>query len=294
MIPVVSVIIPSYNHAHLIGRALQSLIDQTYTQWEAIIVDNQSHDNTHDVIKQYDDPRIYTIKVNNHGVIAVSRNVGILQARGEWIAFLDSDDWWTKDKIELCMQYDNDNSDLIYHDLCIVGNRKGLFYKKKIKGRKIKHPTLIDLLINGNPIANSSVVVRKKLFTMLGGINESKEMIAAEDYNTWLRIAEISDKFVYIPKFLGYYLIHKQAVSQKDMSIPMRIAVSNYVLSLTNAQHNKLESFLKYTHGRHCFIQKNFRNAKVCFLFSLIHGNLEIRTKSLWMLLKLIPKVDKK
>ncbi len=90
----VSVVIPTYNHARFLGRALQSVMDQTYKNWEVIIIDNHSQDNTDEIVEAFKDPRITLLKIHNNGVIAASRNMGIRAAKGEWIAFLDSDDHW--------------------------------------------------------------------------------------------------------------------------------------------------------------------------------------------------------
>src|SRR5450759_2358523 len=110
--PLVSVVIPTYNHARFLGRALQSVLDQTYTNWEAIVVDNHSQDHTGEVVEAFADPRITLLKVHNGGVIATSRNMGIRRARGEWIAFLDSDDWWAANKLEGCLDQIHEPVDL--------------------------------------------------------------------------------------------------------------------------------------------------------------------------------------
>ena len=97
--PLVSVIIPTYNQAHYLVRALQSVLDQTYINWEAIVIDNYSTDNTDEVMADFADPSVTYLKIHNNGVIAASRNEGIRAAKGEWVAFLDSDDWWEKNYI---------------------------------------------------------------------------------------------------------------------------------------------------------------------------------------------------
>jgi glycosyltransferase involved in cell wall biosynthesis len=80
--PLVSIVIPTYNHANYLGRALQSVLDQTYKNWEAIVIDNHSTDDTSKVIDKYKHPRIKYIKISNQGVIAKSRNAGRLAAKG--------------------------------------------------------------------------------------------------------------------------------------------------------------------------------------------------------------------
>ena len=93
----IAVVIPTYNHAHFIGRAIQSVLDQTYTNWEILVVDNHSTDNTEEVIKSLNDGRIQLLKIHNSGVIGMSRNMGILKAKGDWIFLIDADDYFISD-----------------------------------------------------------------------------------------------------------------------------------------------------------------------------------------------------
>ena len=132
------------------GKALESVINQTFKNWEAIVIDNNSTDDTNKVVNEINDPRVKYLKINNNGVIARSRNLGIKFAKGDWIAFLDSDDWWSKEKLEICLNNSDDNVDLIYHDLEVKYRNTKFSVKKKIfKGRQLKYPVLIDLLESG-------------------------------------------------------------------------------------------------------------------------------------------------
>jgi glycosyltransferase involved in cell wall biosynthesis len=283
--PLVSVVIPTFNHASYLGRTLQSVLDQTYTNWEAIVIDNHSTDKTDEVMTSFADPRIIYLKIHNNGVIAASRNLGIRTAKGEWIAFLDSDDWWVVDKLQVCFDSINDKVDLIYHDLGIVSDQPRLFSRKTSKSWQVKPPVLMDLLLKGNAITNSSVVVRKRFLERIGGINESVGMISSEDYNTWLRIAQFTEQFVYLPRRLGYYLIHNQNASQKDMSVPDRWAVSEFVPNLSTQQKLKLEANLIYTKGRFNYLEGNYVESKEDLWFTLRNGNLVARIKAVMMLI---------
>ena len=205
--PLISIIIPTYNHAKFISKALNSVISQNYKNWEAIIIDNNSIDQTEKILSRYKDPRIKNIKINNNGIIAKSRNLGIELSKGEWIAFLDSDDWWTEDKLQICVNNINKDVDFIYHDLEVKGLKPKFFIKKKIfKGRQLNRPIFKDLLFGmikeGNAIPNSSVFVRKKIITGIGGISENPNLVASEDYNTWLRVAKTTDNFKYSILFI--------------------------------------------------------------------------------------------
>ena len=281
-----SVVIPTYNHAHFLSHALQSLLDQTYKNWEAIIIDNHSKDNTDEIMRGFADPRITFLKINNNGIIAASRNMGIQKARGEWIAFLDSDDLWYEDKLEICFGHINEMVDVIYHDLRLVREKKKFFSRPVVKGRKLKKNILKDLLINGNAISNSSVVVRKKILDAVGGIDESSEMIASEDYNTWLKISTVTDKFVYIPKIMGGYFCHDASISRKDMYDCMVHASEKFVSCLKEIEIKKYNACLSYARGRFKFLAGEYSSAKEYLLISFKYGNFEIRLKSLFMLVR--------
>jgi len=278
--PLVSIIIPTYNHALYLGRALQSVFDQSFFNWEVIVIDNHSTDNTDEVIASFLDSRVTYLKIHNNGVIAKSRNAGICAAQGEWIAFLDSDDWWAVDKLHVFFDCISEKVDLVYHDLKIVSDEPRFFRRKTINPWQVKAPVLMNLLLKGNCIGNSSAVVRKSLLQQIGGINESAEMIAAEDYNTWLRIAQLTEQFVYLPRQLGYYFIHNQSVSQKDMSVSGRYAVAEFVPSLSASQKLKLEANFRYTTGRFNYSVGNYDEAKENLFFCMKHGHLVLMIKS--------------
>jgi glycosyltransferase involved in cell wall biosynthesis len=290
--PLVTVVIPTYNHARFLGDALRSVLDQTFTDWEAIVIDNHSQDNTDDVVASFADPRIKLLKIQNNGVIAASRNMGVRAAKGEWIAFLDSDDRWTPNKLHVSIKHVNNMIDLIYHDLEIVGEVPGFFQRKRVKSRRVKSPVAIDLLVNGNAIANSSVVVRKILLDKIGGINESSKIIAAEDYNTWLRIGQITEKFFYIHEVLGYYMQHDQGVSRKDMSVPAKYACAEFLHLLKDRQKQKLESNLRFTGGQFAFVSGNYMTARKELLFCLLHGDFSMKLKSVFIFLATLKKLN--
>jgi len=288
--PLVSVIIPSYNNACYLPRAFQSVLNQTYKNLELIIIDNNSTDNSDEVIRSFNDERIIYLKIHNKGVIAKSRNAGIRVAKGEWVAFLDSDDWWTHNKLEICFGHINEKVDLIYHDLQIVSETFHLF-RRVAKSRDLKKPVIIDLLINGNAIATSSVMVRSGLLKKIGGMNEDPTMVAAEDYNTWLRIAKITHKFSYIKKRLGFYRQHNiNTSSQKDMSIQTKNAIAEFVKILKPEQIRRVEGRLSYTKGRLNYQFSNYLIARNELMYCILNGALKLKIKAIYMCIMIFLK----
>jgi len=292
---IVSIIIPTFNNAKFIVKALESIINQSYINWEAIVVDNNSKDNTFKIVSNFNDTRIKYLKIENQGVIAKSRNLGIKFAKGEWIAFLDSDDWWTKDKLKICLDNINENVDFIYHDLEVIYEKpKFLFKKKNFKGRQLKKPILNDLLIGGiykgNAIGNSSVMVRKKILIKIGGISENEDLVASEDFNTWLRIAEITDRFKYLNKRLGYYLIHETSSQKKNLSIPHRQAVIDYMKYFNDKEKLDLEVKLNYMSANFNTSINYFTEAIKEFVFVIKNGNINFKIRSFLKIILLILK----
>ncbi len=284
--PLVSIVIPTYNHALYLKRALDSVFCQTYERWEAIVVDNHSTDNTDEIVSGFKDSRLTYLKIHNNGVIAASRNAAIHTANGEWVAFLDSDDWWTANKLQACIDSAVDSVDLIYHDLQIVRKRAAFRGRSVNRSWQVSAPVLIDLLVRGNAISTSSVFVRTLLLKQIGGMDERREMIAAEDYNTWLRISQLTDQFRYLPQTLGYYQVHAQGVSsRKDMSIPARFAADAFVSRLDSHQRSRFEGNLSYTRGRCYFQSGNYKAAKSDLITAFRHGKHTLKPKLVWMLI---------
>jgi glycosyltransferase involved in cell wall biosynthesis len=201
--PIVSVIIPTYNRSINLKKAIESVLSQTFQDFEIIVVDNHSVDGTEEMLIALNEHRIRLIKVHNYGIIAHSRNIGIEESIGKYIAFLDSDDWWTKDKLRISVESLNRGNDLVYHNLKLV--LKSGYSNLKVGARKLKSPFYKDLLVNGNGIPNSSVVFRSEIKNKVGKILEISELKGVEDFDFWLRISLFTEKFEMIEKCLGYY-----------------------------------------------------------------------------------------
>ena len=207
--PLVSVILPTYNHAHFLEDAINSVLKQDYFNWELIIIDNNSTDHTDQVISLFKDDRIKNHKTNNHGIIAKSRNKGIQESKGDWIAFLDSDDIWYLNKLSTIINYLNKNK-----KIDIVCSNEYLHNKSSGKKHILRYGPnskyfYKDLLVNGNKLSTSATLVKrsflneKKLF-----FDESKIFITVEDYDLWMRMALFNGKFGFCETILGEYTIH--------------------------------------------------------------------------------------
>ncbi len=221
MAPLVSVVIPSYKHGHLICRALRSVIDQSYSNWEVIVVDNHSPDQTDQVVQAFNDPRIKLLKIHNNGVIAASRNMGIHEARGKWIAFLDSDDWWDSSKLEKCLEYANDDFDVIYHKLkCYtLDSVNKIKISGKVDARDLMIQPYASLLNDGPALTTSAIVARRSCLISTDCFNEDMSIVGGEDIDMWLRLANNGCKFMFVNSFLGFFLNEGVHVTAPDKSL---------------------------------------------------------------------------
>jgi glycosyltransferase involved in cell wall biosynthesis len=279
-----SIVIPTYNRSNNLSKAIKSILSQTYTNFEIIIIDDGSTDETASVIKSFGDPRIIYKYIENYGGPARPRNIGITLAKGEWVCFLDDDDWWASEKLEVCARYLNDQVDLLYHDLEIIYVKPSRFKRKITKSWQVKSPVVFDLLLKGNAISNSSVIVRKGLLIKINGFNESREIISAEDYNAWIKIAQYSDNFLYLDQKLGYYLDQSFSISKRDMSIPTRYAINQFLPLLNSRQLKIVEANLLYLKALHHFQINNYSSAQQNFLLALQKIHLTMLPKALLML----------
>lgn len=190
----VSVILPTYNRAHCIERAVNSVLCQTYPQWELLVVDDGSTDNTQEIIAAYaaSDERVrYYRQMPNRGVSA-ARNEGIRQARYDYIAFQDSDDVWHADKLEKQMRIFEENPDagLVY--CAMQGTRQdksAVLIPDHTIDRQFLHGNLYRLLLQGNVIGAPAVVMRKECVEQCGGFDEALSCL--EDWELFLRIAKV-------------------------------------------------------------------------------------------------------
>lgn len=207
--PLVTVVIPTYNHAHFLVRALQSVFDQTYKNWEAIVIDNHSQDNTDEVVQSFIDPRVSMLKIRNNGVIAASRNLGIRVAKGEWIAFLDSDDSWYPRKLEIAINGINENPsiDVCSTDEILVDQATGR--KSILKYGPYRSDFYRRLLVTGNCLSPSATLVRRGFIDVFNiRFREYQEFVTAEDYDFWMLLAQAGARFHFIHSVQGEYLIH--------------------------------------------------------------------------------------
>ena len=197
----ISIVIPTYNRAHLVPRALSSVLAQSFVDWELILVDDGSEDNTEEVVQEFlGDSRIKYLRKENSGS-ADSRNVGVNHSTGEFLAFLDSDDVWEPNKLEVNVRYINSNPEGIcfYSGFRTIDSKSGKQIRKSVPPEGERD--LREQLKTSNPIhAFSTAVFPKEVFLQAGGFDI--EFKARQDVDLFYRISKISS-FVAIPEVLA-------------------------------------------------------------------------------------------
>lgn len=208
-----SIVMPNYNSLHL-KRAIKSVVNQKYDNWELIIIDNYSTIPSEEIVNYFNNKKIFYYKFNNNGNIAKARNYGIKKARYPWIAFLDSDDFWDSQKLlKVSKKIISNKSDIYYH--AVAYSKKNQLFSKKIKDKsqELKKPFFENLIENGNYLANSSVVVKKNSLIEINFLDENKLKYSWEDYDCWLRLSLKNKTFYFIDDCLGQCWLGQGRVS---------------------------------------------------------------------------------
>lgn len=222
----ISVIMPAYNAEKYISEAINSVIGQSYPNWELIIIDDSSKDSTLDIIKELlkKDERIILLQNKDNKGVSYSRNLGIKKAKYNWIAFLDSDDIWTEDKLYKQVEALNDNTqmDLIYTGSAFI-NRMG-DYSSYILSVPMRI-TYYELL-KQNLISCSSVLIKKELLEKY----EMKYDDMHEDFAVWLQILKAGYKAMGVNEpLLIYRLSDNSKSSDKRKAAMMTYKVYRYL-----------------------------------------------------------------
>lgn len=266
--PKISVVIPNYNRASDLRRCLDSLVAQTFDDFEVLVCDDGSSDNSAEVADSFKDRlNLHFHTAPNFGGPARPRNRGVALAKSPYVAFLDSDDWWSPNKLANCYPVLRSGADVVYHDLFIVRSSEQTSYTERVKSTSPILPMFRALLCTGMSIPNSSVVARKELLEQMGGICEDRELISVEDYDTWLGLARVTERFVRLPTCDGYYWVGGGNISAASPKQQHRIRAlyAKHLVDLPPKDQKRAEGFLAYRVGRIAQQHGDFDTALKCF-----------------------------
>jgi len=209
----ISVIIPTYNRSKELLRAVNSVLNQTIPVLEILICDDGSTDDSYSLIKSLNNPTIIWINCGRNGNAAIPRNIGIKNAKGNWVAFLDSDDEWMPYKIQYQINHiESTNANAVSSNAIniYVKTKKYSIYHKK-NYTNLNFPKLIF----SNYVITSSVLIKKNLLIKYKLFPEDQSFVGIEDYALWLKISTNSSFFYTSEALLNYYSDHSNSLSSK-------------------------------------------------------------------------------
>lgn len=218
--PLVSVILPVYNGADFVGKTIESILNQTYTNIELIIVDDASTDHSREVIRSYSDSRIRTIFCEKNRNVVYSGNKGFEATKGKYIALIGHDDLWKSDKLEKQVAFLEEHPsycacfsyiDVIDEDLKIV--KDSFFYGLFSRKNRSAEAWIRELFMEGNCFCAPSACIRKTVLDKVGHYRYA--LVQLQDYDLWLRLFLEGEVYIY-PEILTYY---RRFNNRKNLSV---------------------------------------------------------------------------
>ncbi|KPQ01376.1 glycosyltransferase [Marinobacter sp. HL-58] len=207
--PLVSIITPTYNRADFIEQAVNSVLAQTFTNFELLIVDDGSTDNTWDLLEPaLADSRVRYFHQENQGQ-SVARNLALVEAKGDFVCFLDSDNYWPAEKLEQQVELfrEHPDYDVIYGDIIVIDEDGKEVTRKNMK-RYSGH--IATYMIRDNCVSMNTAMARRRCFDELGAMSGTRRV--ADDYDLWLRFSA-RFRFLYVPQYFAYYRVMDDQIS---------------------------------------------------------------------------------
>ncbi len=269
--PFFSVIIPAYNAEKFIEKTLLSVINQSFLNFEIVVTNDGSTDNTQDVvekfIKKYPNFYIKIINQSNKG-IASARNAAINGSNGLYLAFLDADDIWYSDKLKKSYNIltNQRHIDVLYHNEVEINNGK----RKVVNYSKVEFPQYFNLLLNGNCLSTSATIVKASSSKLVNGFTENEIFNSAEDYEYWLKLANCNQLIFHNNEILGEYHRRASSISNK---------IFYHVEACFQVQSFHLNNFLdKYPTNKKCLDKiKNLNRDKIYTIARCLYKEKKIK-----------------
>lgn len=210
--PIVSIILPVYNGAKYVKLAIESVLQQSFSDFELIIINDGSTDGSLEIIKSFKDSRIKIVDQENKGLIK-TLNEGIALSRAEYIARIDADDIWSSpEKLIKQIEYIRKNT-----TCAVVGTYSKVIDENGKEISNLEYPKtdqeIRSKILTKNCFIHPSVIFNKEVCIKAGGFNEQEKYI--EDYGLWLRMGQFGT-FANIPEYLMSYRLHSESVTQRQ------------------------------------------------------------------------------
>ena len=243
-----SIIIPTYNDLNNLKKCLRSVLRQNFKNYEIIIINDGSSDGTQDFLDTLNKDNIKIFNLETNQGPAFSRNIGINKSKGIWLAFLDSDDFWLRSKLQVT--FDNIQLNNNFDVFCHNQSRKEKLTRKikKLYTGPYKNKFYKSLILEGNCLITSAIVIKKEFLTKNNiFFRIKKKYYSVEDYDLWLHLALNDAKFFFIRNFLGFYCIHKNNITNNIIQHKKNYLslLYNHVFKLQTFEKNKFKLWRK-------------------------------------------------
>jgi glycosyltransferase involved in cell wall biosynthesis len=260
MRPKVSVIIPTYNRTRLLYSAIKSVLNQTFEDFEVIVVDDASADSTRQVVGKFKDRRIRYIRHKENKGGSAARNTGIKGSKGKFIAFLDDDDMWMPSKLEKQVDLISKNLEIgaVYTGVYIINKSDKIIWCDfpLLKGN------IFPIILKKNYVGScSQVLVRKECFDRVGLFDES--LSAGQDWDMWIRLAK-HYQFDYVNETLVLYRVHEKRISTNPYAKlqAAKLLFEKFSAELKRSENTRAVGYWHYEFGKLYCECKNMRKGR--------------------------------
>lgn len=263
--PIVSILMPSYNYENYIKEAINSVLNQTFQEWELIIIDDGSKDNSVKIIKSFKDPRIILRKQKNQGV-TVTLNRALSLAKGDYICFLDSDDKYHRNKLEEQVKLINKGFDIVTTKVQAIDNESNSLDVEHFKDtwnnfnpKEIFGESKVQYFLEKNYLCKSATMLRKNLFERFGHFRT--DLITAYDLELWLRMIPES-KLARCEDVLTFYRWHdknESITNNSRIKIELILIADSFICNQLNKKLTNLD-IQKYSDTIYSMLRNNNLN----------------------------------
>ena len=293
--PLVSIIVNCFNSEKYLHQTLQSIIDQTYQNWEVILWDNNSTDNSKNIVLSFKEKRFKYFFSKERTTLYKARNQAIKVSKGEIIAFLDTDDWWKKDKIEKQIVFFRDEKIGLVYSNCFLyyeNNKQTKLFKKK----KLNSGYITKSLLESYDVGILTILVRRSAYDDVSGFSNNYNIIG--DFDFVIRLS-CEWKFASIQAPLAYYRIHSHNFSSLKSSLEID-ELQSWITDKNISEKDKLKPYLYFVENRilylkiiECIKERKLLKA-IENIFSYPGGLMKIKLLSLIILPnKILNKIKK-
>jgi len=297
--PLISVIIPLYNKESWVERAIQSVLNQTYKNFELLIVNDGSTDGSLEKVKKFKDKRIRVFSKKNEG-LSITRNFGIKYSKGDYIAFLDADDEWAEKELEYLIKGFSEETVLVCSDLKEIkseaeknnNDRRKLPFKINNKINYHNIEDYIKTLKEGYFILSGSSVLIKKDVIVDNNLYFYKEAEPAEDVNYWIRLSRFG-KFRFCD-YLGafYYRVDENSIMNKKEDLPKLVPPFLLNVDFSQFKPEEIENLKKFIIKE--YYKKAYQNRGKKFCKKELNQDLlikkpDLKEKVIYLMIRFIP-----